>query len=126
MESSRNQKTAGWILAALIVAMFCFSAAGKILKVPDMLPMLEHFGYISQTMFYIGFVEIACAILFAMPKQYLSFVGSILLTAYLGGATSTHVRIGEAFFIPIIMGILVWVSYGLRNAHILKKIFTKK
>ena len=30
-----------------------------------------------------------------------SVLGAILLTGYLGGATATHVRIGEPFFAPI-------------------------
>ncbi|HQX51357.1 MAG TPA: hypothetical protein PLY87_29495 [Planctomycetaceae bacterium] len=42
-------------------------------------------------------------------------VAAILLTAYLGGATATHVRVGDPFFMPIIMGFVVWIAYGLRQ-----------
>jgi hypothetical protein len=38
-----------------------------------------------------------------------------LLTAYLGGATATHVRIGDPFFGPIILGGLVWGGLFLRD-----------
>jgi hypothetical protein len=38
-----------------------------------------------------------------------------LLTGYLGGATATHVRIGEPFFMPIVLGVLVWGGLYLRD-----------
>ena len=44
-----------------------------------------------------------------------SVLGAILLTAYLGGATATHVRIGEPFYFPVIFGVLVWAGLYLRD-----------
>jgi hypothetical protein len=37
------------------------------------------------------------------------------LSAYLDGATSAHVRVGDPFFMPIVIGVLVWLALGLRN-----------
>ncbi len=48
----------------------------------------------------IGVVEIIITILYLIPRT--SFVGAILLTAYLGGATEVHVRANESFPFPII------------------------
>lgn len=42
----------------------------------------------------------------AIPRA--SILGAILLTGYLGGATATHVRIGDPFFFPIGFGVLIW------------------
>ena len=39
-------------------------------------------------------------------------------TLYLGGATASHVRIGEPFFMPVIVGVLVWLGLFLRDARI--------
>ncbi|TLY12797.1 MAG: DoxX family protein, partial [Nitrospirae bacterium] len=44
-----------------------------------------------------------------------SVLGAILLTGYLGGATATHVRIGEPFYMPIVLGMLVWAGLFLRD-----------
>jgi hypothetical protein len=44
-----------------------------------------------------------------------SVLGAILLTGYLGGATATHVRIGDPFFAPIVLGVLVWGGLVLRD-----------
>ena len=47
----------------------------------------------------IGILEIVCTVVYVMPRT--SMLGAILLTGYLGGATATHVRIGDPFFFPI-------------------------
>jgi len=35
-----------------------------------------------------------------------------LADGYLGGATATHVRIGDPFFAPVILGVLVWEDFS--------------
>src|SRR5207245_10593611 len=60
-------------------------------------------------------VRVAWAAL-GVPRT--SVLGAILLTAYLGGATATHVRIGEPFFMPILLGVLVWGGLFLRDERL--------
>jgi len=47
-----------------------------------------------------------------------SVLGAILLTGYLGGATATHVRVGQPFWFPVIMGVLVWAGLFLREERL--------
>jgi hypothetical protein len=58
------------------------------------------------------------------------FIGALLLTAYLGGATATHVRLGQPFWFPMAMGAILWIAYVLRNpslrAFILSSLQTRK
>ena len=45
-------------------------------------------------------------------------IGAILLTGYLGGATATHVRVGDPIFpilFPSIVGVLIWGGLFLRD-----------
>jgi hypothetical protein len=42
-------------------------------------------------------------------------IGAILLTAYLGGAVATHVRVGDPFAIPVVLGVMVWLGLWLRD-----------
>lgn len=45
--------------------------------------------------------------------------GAILVTGYLGGATATHVRAGEAVFLaPVVLGILAWGGLFLRDSRL--------
>jgi Mn2+/Fe2+ NRAMP family transporter len=65
----------------------------------------------------IGILEIACTVIYVIPRT--SVLGAILLTGYLGGATATHVRIGDpSFFGPVIFGVLVWLGLWLRDARL--------
>lgn len=54
--------------------------------------------------------------LYAVPRT--AVLGAVLVTAYLGGAVATHVRAGEPFSIPIVIGVLVWAGLYLRDARI--------
>jgi hypothetical protein len=65
----------------------------------------------------LGIIEITVTLIFLIPRT--SFLGAILLTGYLGGAVWAHVRVGDAWLFPIIIGILVWVALGLRQPAIL-------
>jgi hypothetical protein len=39
----------------------------------------------------------------------------VLITGYLGGAIATHVRVGEGFAAPLILGVLPWLGLYLRD-----------
>jgi hypothetical protein len=59
---------------------------------------------------------LACTIIYVIPRT--AVLGAILLTGYLGGATATHVRLGEPFFVPIVLGVLVWGGLYLRDDRV--------
>ncbi len=44
-----------------------------------------------------------------------SVLGAILMTGYLGGATASNVRVGDSFFVPVGLGVLVWGGLFLRD-----------
>jgi hypothetical protein len=115
----------GWILSALLAA-FLILASGfpKFIEWEGKEAMMSKLGWATSTIFYIGIVEIAVALLFLIPRT--AFLGAILLTGYLGGATATHVRINDPFFMPIILGIIAWVALGLRDRRIFTLAFAAK
>jgi hypothetical protein len=120
-----NKKAlAGWILSALI-ALFLIagSASGKFTEWEGKDEMFVKLGWGKEVMVKIGIVEVAAAILFLIPHT--AFIGAILLSAYLGGAVATHVRINDHFFFPIIIGVLVWVALGLRDSRVFANAFTR-
>ena len=121
MAASKKQRVAGWILSGLIAAFLGFSASGKFRDFPGKAEMFDKLGYANDTMVGIGVVEVVVVILFVIPRT--SFLGAILLTGYLGGAIATHVRIGDPYFFPIIIGILVWIGFALRRPDVIKSAF---
>jgi len=119
MVGSKKQRVIGWILSILI-SLFLIgpSAMGKFLDWEGKPEMMQKMGFTVDLMKKIGVLEIILAILFLIPRS--AFIGAILLTGYLGGATVTHLRMGEPFFMPVLIGIFVWIALGLRNPTIFK------
>lgn len=54
----------------------------------------------------------------ALRDPSTGFLGAILLTGYLGGAIATHVRVGDAFVAPLVLGIFVWGGLYLRDERL--------
>ena len=116
-QSSKAQIWAGRGLSILVVAMLIGSGGAKISHQAALVPdFVEKFGYAESLMTPIGIVEVLCALLYAIPRT--SILGAILLTGYLGGAVATHVRIGELFVPPLMIGIFVWLGLFLRDSGI--------
>lgn len=121
MAASKNQRIAGWIVSGLIAAFLLFSASGKFRDFPGKAEMFAHLGWSVETMKYVGVVEVLIAILFVVPQT--AFLGAILVASYLGAASSAHLRVGDPFILPIILGVVAWVGYALRRPDIVKGAF---
>ncbi len=118
-ESSAVSNTSLWagrILSALPVLLFAFTGMFCLLKPAAALPGFIHYGYLDGALLRITIVELACALIYAIPRT--SVLGAILLTGYLGGATATHVRVGEPFYPPIILGGIIWRGLYLRDGRL--------
>ncbi len=115
-------RIAGWVLSVLL-ALFLIvaSAGGKFMDWPGKDKMFADMGFTLDLMFKIGILQVIITLLFLIPRT--AFIGAVLLTAYLGGATVVHVRIGEPFFFPVIIGVLVWVALGLRQPQVFRVAF---
>lgn len=115
--ASKKQRIIGWVLSGLVAALLIGpSAMGKFTEWEGKDKMLEKMGFSTDLLFKIGILEVTLAILFLIPRT--SFVGAILLTGYLGGATVTHLRIEEPFVMPVVIGVVVWIACGLRRPEI--------
>ena len=114
---SKAQRITGWVLTGL-VGLFLIGASGvpKFIDWPEKKEMFGKLGVPVDLAPTLGVIEIAVAILFLIPRT--SFVGAILVTGYLGGAVWTHLRVGDPWFVPIIIGVVMWVALGLRQPMI--------
>jgi DoxX-like family len=112
---------AGRIISALPVLLMVFGGVFGVLKPAAAVPGFIHYGYPERLFLPICILELACAVIYAIPRT--SVLGAILLTGYLGGATATHVRIGDPLFVvPVILGVLVWGGLFLRDDRLRKLI----
>ena len=113
---SKKALWAGRILSALPVLALLASGVIKFAKPPAVVEEFAHLGYPLSLAVPLGIAEIACTIVYIVPRT--AALGAILLTGYLGGAISTHVRIGEPFILPLILGVLVWGGLVLRDPRL--------
>ena len=88
---SKKQLWAGRIISALPVLLLLFSGVMKLLKPTPVLQGFAHYGYPESLIVVIGILEIACTLVYVIPQS--SYLGAILMTAYLGGATASNVRV---------------------------------
>jgi hypothetical protein len=68
----------------------------------------------------LGIILAVSAALYAWRRT--SFLGALLLTAYLGGAVAIHLRVGSPLFSHTLfgtyLGLLVWGGLWLRDARV--------
>jgi hypothetical protein len=115
-QSSNTTVWIGRIVSGIIVLFLIAGSTWGIIKRAEMAPEMARMGYPAGIGVKISITCIICALIYAFPKT--SVLGAILLTGYLGGATATHVRIGEPFFIPILVAVLAWGGIFLRDERL--------
>jgi hypothetical protein len=124
---SKKRVWAGRIISAIPALLLGSGGVNALMKAPVVLEGTGRLGYPVSALPVIGILELACIVLYVIPRT--SILGALLLTAYFGGATASHVRIGDPTFLaPIVVGILVWAGLLLRDGRLRefsKKIFQR-
>ena len=113
---SKKALWAGWILNILPVLMLVMSAVMKFARPAAVTEGFEKLGWPQRYAVGLGVLELACTVVFLIPRT--AVLGAILMTGYLGGATATHVRIGDPWFTPVILGILIWLGIYVREPRL--------
>lgn len=111
---------AGRVLTTMAVLFLTFDAVVKILFVPNMPEAAAGIGWDAAQAPTLGVILLVSTLLYALPRT--AFLGALLLTAYLGGAVATHLRIESPLFTHILFGVyvgaIVWGGLTLRDARI--------
>lgn len=116
-----------YILQGIIVIMFLIGAFNNLLQTEMAINGAVEMGFPQASVMYLGVILFFSTVLYAIPKT--TFIGGLLLTAWLGGAVATHIIHKDPTFnilFPVIFGILVWLSVWLRNEQVRNVVFLKK
>ena len=104
----------GYALSALPILGLLVSASFKLSHPPQVMEMfVSQLGYQASALLGLALLEIAVVVVYAVPRT--AVLGAILMTGYLGGAIATHVRVGQAFLIPLALGVSAWAGLYLRD-----------
>jgi hypothetical protein len=113
---SKKMLWTGRIISALVILFLVADSVGKVMKFAPYLEGTVRVGYPASLVVPLGIVLLICTVVYAIPIT--SVLGAILLTGYLGGATATHVRVGQPFWFPVMMGVLLWAALFLREERL--------
>ena len=110
------QLWAGRIQAILISLVFVFSACLKLGRVPMAVTELTHAGIPGGAILPIGLLELSCLALYLIPRT--AILGTLALSAYLGGAIVTHIVARQPFIAPLVVGVMMLMSAWLRHREL--------
>ena len=116
---SKGAFWSGWILSGLAIAFLTFDGIFKFFlhkMPPEAVAEAARLNYPTNLMPGIGTTLLICTLLYAIPRT--AILGAILLTGYLGGAVSAHVRImnpwASHILFPVYLGVFIWLGLYLR------------
>ncbi|ARP62784.1 MULTISPECIES: DoxX family protein [unclassified Mesorhizobium] len=112
----------GRALSGVIVLFMIFDGAIKLPPLDIVIQTMVPLGWpadpnVARMLGVIGLISTA---LYALPRT--SVLGAILLTAYMGGAIATNVRVDNPLFSHILfgvyLGIILWGGLYLRDPRL--------
>jgi hypothetical protein len=111
---------AGRAMSAVVVIALAADGAIQLFAPAQIASMLQETGFAMDATRVVGPIILACAILYAIPAT--SVLGAILVTGFLGGAISAHIRIGELGsppeLISLLLGAMTWGALYARDPRI--------
>lgn len=117
---SRARLWTGRVLSIVPSLFLLMDGMMKILQVKEVVEGSAKVGWPLDTLVPIGTVLVVSTVLYLIPRT--AFFGAILLTAYLGGAVATHVRLNDPLFthtlFPTYFAIMLWAGLTLRDRRL--------
>ena len=119
---SRPRRLAANALTGIVALFLLLDGAMKLIQPQVVIDTTTlQLGYPHGAIAGMGIVLIVSTLMYLAPRT--SWLGAVLLTAYLGGAVASHVRIGSPLFshtmFPVYVGLLVWGALALRDPRVL-------
>lgn len=111
----------GWSVSGLVILFLLLDSGMKLAAVQPVLEAGQQIGFPGESMARkLGALLLLCTALYIWPAT--SVLGAILVTAFLGGAVATHVRLGNPLFSHVLfgvyVGVLMWGGLFLREERL--------
>lgn len=105
------------LTALFALFMLGASIAPKLLAMPVAAETIEALGWSADYVLMIGLLELTFLLLYLWPRT--AVLGAVLMTALLGGAMATHIRVGSPLFshtlFSLYLALFMWGGLWLRH-----------
>lgn len=118
--SPKTRNIIGWILTAIVGLVLISTALLKLKGGAEMEKNVTAMGLTMSTVHMIGIVELICALLFIFLRT--GVLGTLLVSAYLGGAIATHVQHQLPLAVPVIMEVIVYITAAIRFPELTRRL----
>lgn len=117
---SRAERWTGRALSAIAALALLADSLGKLVEAQPVIEGTIALGYPRDAVFTLGTILLTCVLVYLIPRT--AVLGALLLTAYLGGAVATHVRVGSPLFthvlVPTYVAAFIWGGLLLRDRRL--------
>jgi hypothetical protein len=118
--NTQPMRRTGWILSGIVIAFMFADAGATLVGIEPIKKATLEGGYPLDLMWPIGVLALICAVLYALPATCV--LGAIVLTGYLGGAITTHLRIAGTvtpeMIVSLVLGVLAWGGLWFRDPRL--------
>jgi hypothetical protein len=118
--NTQAMRRTGWILSGMVIAFMTVDAGGNLLAIEPLKKATLEIGFPLDLMWLIGALALICLVLYAIPATCV--LGAIILTAFLGGAITSHLRVAGTLtpemILSLILGVLAWSGLWLRDPRL--------
>jgi hypothetical protein len=119
-DNTQAMRRTGWILSGIVIAFMTADAGGTLLAIEPLRKATLEIGYPLDLMWLIGTLSLICLVLYAIPATCV--LGAIILTGFLGGAITSHLRVAGTLtpemIVSLILGVLAWGGLWLRDPRL--------
>lgn len=122
--TEKSKNIIGWILTGLLVFVFVASAVMKFTEGEQVVKSSVEMGISMGVIKLLGVVELLSVLLFILPRT--GILGTLLLTAYLGGAIATHLEHQQSVLTAVIIESILWITATIRFSELSKRLVGNK
>ena len=118
--NTQGNRLSGWILSGVVIAFMVADAGANLLAIEPIKKAMLETGYPLDQSRLIGVLALPCVVLYAIAAT--SVLGAIILTGFLGGAITSHLRVAGTLtpemILSVILGVLAWGGLWFRDARL--------
>jgi len=118
--NTQGMRLSGWILSGIVIAFMVADAGANLLAIEPIKKAMLETGYPLDQSRLIGVLALICVVLYAIAAT--SVLGAIILTGFLGGAITSHLRVAgtltSEMILSLILGLLAWGGLWFRDPRL--------